>query len=524
MKNKKTMIAIVSVIAIILVLIGVTYAYWLVTKTQVGENVISSACLDISMTGSNDINLPNQYPMSDEDGMETIPYTFTVTNNCKTSIDYQVNLESIGDESTAIKSSAIKAVIDDNTPRKLYDYVGSDISLSDAYEAYTLIYGTLAGSSDDTTEDTVTYELRLWIEKDAPISEANKTFTSKITVTIGQGISAQGNTLASLILADAEANNYLHSESTGTTAGIYKMADDLGDSYYFKGDITNNYVKLGVWQETTKLYMYYGGGSSGSAVFDNLTECENIMGEDTCYEFSINNGDEMYWKIVRINGDGTVRLAYTGVKEELTQGGFKQTEFNEYGEDEKDVGYTFATSATDTTQIDSTVKDEVDAWYDKYLKESYSQYIADGIFCNDRKLTINDTGYHNFSFSLRKSTPTLKCNNNEDKYTVSNLLGNGFLTNPVGLLTADEVALASDNLKSELRYWTMTPDMYEIQNLDGVSSHQSFVFVGYNNYLLEAPDDNILYKHFIRPVINIKAGVLFTGDGSSEKPYEIVMN
>ena len=48
MKNKKTMIAIISVVAVILVLIGVTYAYWLVTKTQVGESVISSACLDIS--------------------------------------------------------------------------------------------------------------------------------------------------------------------------------------------------------------------------------------------------------------------------------------------------------------------------------------------------------------------------------------------------------------------------------------------------------------------------------------------
>ncbi len=91
MRNKKTVIAIISVVAVILILIGVTYSYWLVTKEQQRENVISSACLDISMTGSNDINLTSQYPMSDEDGMSTKPYKFTVTNNCKASFDYQVN-------------------------------------------------------------------------------------------------------------------------------------------------------------------------------------------------------------------------------------------------------------------------------------------------------------------------------------------------------------------------------------------------------------------------------------------------
>ena len=82
----------------LLVAIGITYAYWLITKNQTGENVISSACLDISLTEEeNDITLTNQFPLSDEDGAALTPYTFTVTNNCNTSIDYQVALESIGD-------------------------------------------------------------------------------------------------------------------------------------------------------------------------------------------------------------------------------------------------------------------------------------------------------------------------------------------------------------------------------------------------------------------------------------------
>ncbi|MBQ6687547.1 MAG: hypothetical protein IJN03_03385, partial [Bacilli bacterium] len=98
MKNKKTVITVTSIVAVLLVIIGVTYAYWLVTKTQTNQNVISSGCLDITLSGEkNDIELQDQFPLSDTEGMKLTPYEFTVTNNCSTSVDYQVNLESIGD-------------------------------------------------------------------------------------------------------------------------------------------------------------------------------------------------------------------------------------------------------------------------------------------------------------------------------------------------------------------------------------------------------------------------------------------
>ncbi|MBQ6687000.1 MAG: hypothetical protein IJN03_00565 [Bacilli bacterium] len=75
MRNKKIVITITSIVAVLLVIIGVTYAYWLVTKTQTNENIISSGCLDISLTGEkNDITLTEQFPLSDEDGMKLTSY------------------------------------------------------------------------------------------------------------------------------------------------------------------------------------------------------------------------------------------------------------------------------------------------------------------------------------------------------------------------------------------------------------------------------------------------------------------
>ncbi len=607
MRNKKTLIAIISVVAVILVLIGVTYAYWLVTKEQQGENVISSACLDISMTGSNDINLPDQFPMSDEDGMETIPYTFTVTNNCTTSIDYQVNLETLGDSTTSIKASAIKVAL--NNDIKLLTADGNtEPTLNDAFESNRLAYGTLAGKSADTTDDEVTYELRLWIDKDAPISEQNKTFTSKITVIVGQGVfnPYKEGTLAYDILENyggADAITELSTEydhrvietfvpnsslfgytnfgtsysfdettkkysiggtityakfgecmegkdSTGQTlscgkyfldttyngsalfelttttdgtpqvkiyqyvtqfksiepeSSLNKSKDDLGDSYYFRGNPTNNYVKFGSYKADT------------------------IVNGKT---YSVET--PLYWRIVRINGDGTIRIIYDGT--EPTVNGVSHnaiigtSQYNSIDSEPKHLGYTYDDGTGN--QVDSTIKEVVDAWYEAHIKNNYGKYIADSIFCNDK--SIAETREDNsivFSASKRLTVeykPTLICANKSDRYTTKESLGNGYLSNPVGLMSADELTFAGNfsgnpnpayyYLYTGSEYNTMTPDRYSI------TAASTMVFIE-QNWGAGLSGEATIYPWGVRPVINLKADVKFTGDGriDTNTPYEIVM-
>ena len=109
LRNKKVVYTIIGIVSVLLVALAVTYAYWLVTKTQTGENEITAGCLDISISGEkNDIELTNQFPMSDEDGMKLVPYEFTVTNNCNTSVDYQIALEATGDSSNALSGTSLK--------------------------------------------------------------------------------------------------------------------------------------------------------------------------------------------------------------------------------------------------------------------------------------------------------------------------------------------------------------------------------------------------------------------------------
>ncbi len=640
MRNKKTVIAIISVVAVILVLIGVTYAYWLVTKEQQGENVISSACLDISLNGSNDINLPNSFPMSDEDGLATEAYTFTVTNNCSTSIDYQVNLETLGSEDNTIIPSAIKVSLN-NDVALLSEKGEATPTLSDAYTARKLLYGTLAGKSDETTDDEVTYELRLWIDKDAPISEQNKTFRSKITVTIGQGVfnPYQEGTLAYDILSnygganaitsisadwtegtystetytsmtkstsyywgteldfnktnrkyklggtvvqattqecrngqksdgtaitcsytlknstdaesemitgykvtsltssvqtDTSSTLYITVQKTGTAsnafskgttasdAGLYKAQDDLGDSYYFRGAPTNNYVKFGT----------YAAGSTVNGV---------TYAEET----------PIYWRIVRINGDGTIRLAYDGtapVSNSIAHTATIGTSvFNSSNAKKEYLGYTYNTSDTDITQVDSLIKSVIDDWYEEHLKTNYDKYIADGIFCNNRELasaefmdssyqpvdSFEEAHYYTYLYDtfnkMYYSNPSIICDNKTDRYTMNKSIGNGYLSNPVGLLTADEIMLAgakydySENilyyLNSGESYWTSSPHMYDYSG----GGLQPFI------YFVESGNFLSFYGYVnstnlgVRPVINLKADIKFTGLGTLDSPYEIVM-
>jgi len=79
LRNKKVVYTIIGIISVALVAIALTYAYWQLTRTQAGENLVTTACIDIDLVGENDITLQEQYPISDGEGKKLTPYEFTIT-------------------------------------------------------------------------------------------------------------------------------------------------------------------------------------------------------------------------------------------------------------------------------------------------------------------------------------------------------------------------------------------------------------------------------------------------------------
>mgnify|MGYP004576259465 CR=1 FL=1 len=278
---------------------------------------------------------------------------------------------------------------------------------------------------------------------------------------------------------------------------LCKLKDAYGDSYYYRGNVTNNYV-------------YFAG---------------------------------YYWRIIRINGDGTVRVIYDGTSAHANYDGSDDRQigtsaFNSSSNDNAYVGYMYgktgasAYAETHANTNNSTIKTYLDTWYENNIKGTTNeQYIADNIFCNDRSLAPSNTGtgagtsetYYRWADTTNNGV-MLTCPQKNDAFTVNDTSkGNGALTYGVGLVTADEVVLAMgenfDNrdyyLSSVTEYWTMSPNY-----ASGYGVRERIVY----SYAYSGSDGDVKDTLGVRPVLNLKSEVLLQGTGTASDPYHIAEN
>ena len=271
-----------------------------------------------------------------------------------------------------------------------------------------------------------------------------------------------------------------------TDEGIYKTQDDWGDSYYFRGDVSNNWVKFAGY----------------------------------------------YWRIVRINGDGSVRVIYNGTSTKTTGDSTmierRQTFNTRYNRSEF-VGYMYTSGQQHGNTTNTPIKTVIDDWYNSNLVSYADKISTEAGFCGDRNLesgswssTASTLYYAAYGRLADNKAPTLKCSNSSDLYTTSSSSkGNKALTNPIGLITADEVSMAggvygeknhSFYLYNDSIYWTMSPYVFgnSSSRVFSVDSDDSLNIWGVDN------------EWGVRPVINIASNVAIkSGNGTSSTPYEI---
>lgn len=398
-------------------------------------------------------------------------------------------------------------------------------------------------------------------------------------------------------ITNGDKITYKVASSLKSEQGLYKTTDDFGSTYFFRGDVTNNNV-------------YFGG---------------------------------FYWKVVRINGDGTIRLIYNGTIPNAIRNATSinntSYQYNTRYQDPAYVGYMYgnnfssseviseetfyvnftvltkyyfadsyeydtlnkvyklkmkdtskemaygtmnemknkfsefpytciSTSSTSSCQVllkinrvnpnnekqvyvnyisypsvsyeaikentnDSNVKKQLDNWYKtNIVDKNLSSYIADNYFCNDRSLYSGDghnlvptTAFFPYKrlYSDSNKSATLTCEKT-DKFSVSTNIGNGKLTYPIALITADEVSLAGGryNYKNEDYYlrtkdgwFTMTPSYFDRYN--------AYAFV----WRVYPAGEMHLWGHVgntfgVRAVINLNSNVsIKSGDGTMENPFQI---
>ena len=281
-----------------------------------------------------------------------------------------------------------------------------------------------------------------------------------------------------------------------TNEGMFAANDSQGTSYYFRGAVNNNWIK-------------YGKNSSNK---------------------------DIYWRIIRINGDSSIRMIYSGTTAPtsstsvvMTGAGsaIDRSVYNSGTNYAEYVGYMYQRGYQRNNTNNSTIKTKIDNWFAGTSLKNDSN-VVDNIFCNDRntnatwKSRPNSTMYFNAYYRNDNSSPSLKCENNQDSFTTSTSIGNGKLTYPVGLITIDEVIFAGGkSITSNANYYLYTGISYYTMSPNFVNrGPKPYVFVvnnqgKFSNYLVST-------SYYIRPVINLNGNVKLSGTGTYDNVYEVV--
>ncbi len=311
----------------------------------------------------------------------------------------------------------------------------------------------------------------------------------------------------------------------------------------------NNWVKFGKYQKDLIRYRGYKSTTDTSyKVYSTMDECTSASSYNTnCTEYKYaNTGDDIYWRIIRTNSDGSVRLLYHGTSTTTTEAYIGTSAFNTTYNNPMYVGYMYGTSGSlvnnRANTNNSTIKGIIDTWYENNLKTNYTKYLSTtAVYCNDRS---NPAGGYNTDKKTEfyyggytrlgtNKTPTYDCTNVNDKFTVDTSTGNGKLTYPIALMTADEVSFAGGV------YFTYAETWYYKNSAKGSSTGLTLWWLlspsYWNNGSAEVflmsgssgPGDLgsvyvFINTHGVRPVISLKSCVKTSGgDGSASDPYTI---
>ena len=175
--KKKLIITSISIIAICIAFIGLSYAYWYVRNIQNSTNNATTGCFQVELANqSGEINLGNAYPITDEEGLKLKPFSFTIHNTCSIFAHYYVNIELL--EGTTLNSHYVATRVNNEEIKTLDTFTTTLTTLTNSVSSYTVAEGYLGS---DESED---YSVSLWIDEDVTVDDDifGKFFKSKVVV------------------------------------------------------------------------------------------------------------------------------------------------------------------------------------------------------------------------------------------------------------------------------------------------------------------------------------------------------
>ena len=495
--NKKSIT--ILVVCLIVSVMSVSLAFFSARIIGNGKNVsVNAKELTINFDNNNEIASGIIEP-----GWSSAN-TFSITNKSKTNFTYDIVLKNYKN-TTKTNGYLVYKITSTNG----YNMTEFKDMPKDGENTYDLVIARgITIEPGSSNKQSYTLEIKYLDSTEDQSIDMGSTVTGSLYIvesTTNENNQYTKGTLGYQIMEDnsniKERTDFSKTYTDVNIGTMYKATEDNTDVYYFAGDARNNWVKFGGY----------------------------------------------YWRIIRTNSDGSIRLLYHGTSPEAQNAyiGNGEIAFNENYNDSMYVGYKYGTSGSlENNRLntnDSTIKKTIDTWYKDNLV-NYTKYLSTtAVYCNDRELgsgTYSATGnqfyYVGYTRLGANKNPSYNCTNEYDAFSVNNTKAQ--LTYPIALMTADEISYAGG-------VWTKNAATWYYLNSKGNASIKN----GQNEWWLlsaaswdtdkssvvfkisSAQDrkaqfgaQSVQYKLHVRPVISLKSDVLHkSGDGSATNPYEI---
>ncbi len=594
-RYKKRMLILCIMLAVVLMITGVSYAVFTSYSSQTDANTLAASCMDLEFNGQNEINLLNTYPISEGEALEQTPYTFTIKNKCDNYIEYYV-IASVISTTNKIDSKYVKvSLLGDNDLNGTVINTLESISTPQSLSKYNITENYILKRGDGISKDeSRTFNFRMWLDsnnKDIWTSEdiEGKDYQVKISVVGTVKTRPKDDLYVAALIDGVESSTFpttnkynasVECTRNGKKIDAKESIDWSGTEWELTTKITSGNVRCNANFETPTLKetiltknelkapITTPGAAVSTASEALLASTEDDYGTSYYFRGAVTNNYVEFankcWRIVRIGGDGSVKLilhndnengatdpcSSTNNSENAAFARYSGTTytsvFNEKGADNAYVGFMYGTpnsnsyAATHANINKSTILNILETWYNNNLKR-YDNMLYNNTFCIEKEL-ITDTSYDPWNWGNVKGLgyaknvtyyraiqrlvsssnrpggtgPTLKCNGEFNK-----------VVSKIGLISIDEAIFAgyAANVKNSQNYlqenatsndwWTISPA--------GLGSSGSAYIWFIRGTLSEPLGHPVVRKDAIRSYISLKQSVKATGEGTAQDPYKVFL-
>ena len=450
-RYKKRMLILCIMLAVVLMITGVSYAVFTSYSSQTDANTLAASCMDLEFNGQNEINLLNTYPISEGEALEQTPYTFTIKNKCDNYIEYYV-IASVISTTNKVDSKYVKvSLLGDNDLNGIVINTLESISTPQSLSKYNITENYILKRGDGISKDEArTFNFRMWLDssnKDIWTSEdiEGKDYQVKISVVGTVKTRPKDDLYVAALIDGVESTTFpttnKYNASVECTRNGKKI--DANESITWNGTkwilttaISDGNVRCNVifnkkltFADTILAYnkvqtpLTTPGAAISTADEALLASTEDDYGTSYYFRGAVKNNYVEFankcWRIVRISGDGSVKLILhndnpTGAANPCdaannsTSAAFARfsgttytSAFNSSYNDNAYVGFKYGTPGSSTYEAThantnkSTILTNLETWYTNNLK-TYESVIDDNVWCND-KTNVADTSYNPLS-------------------------------------------------------------------------------------------------------------------------------